>query len=263
MKEEPKVPEEQKDPAGVAEATPVPSVGAAAKPAAVADGASGDAKREDVSASNVQEQLTEKQAAIDSLMAKYEDDINNLRSSLESGAAKREKALNDRLAKMQADYDALATKDMDDAQRAAYEGKQAVKRAEAAEARAAELEESLKVQKAFTDTVNYFRGKGIPDSALDFDNGVEGLAKAAWEYLETKAGLNGKEAKPAAPKKPKMPNAPDVLTDGAGGSAHKDTMADLIKQNQLPGESPEATERRIYDMISSGDLPPTILPVGN
>jgi hypothetical protein len=252
---DPTVPEEQKGQAGVATATPVPSAGATDK--VVAGGASGDAKSGD--ASDAQAKLAEKQTEIDALVQKYEKDLSAQRSSLDSGAAQREKALNERLAKFQADYDALATKDMDDAQRAVYEGRKANERADAAEKRAMELEQSLEDQRAFNNMLNFARSKGIPDYALDFNNGIDGLSRSAWDALEAP----GAKKPVVDQKKTKLPAAPDVLTDGAGGSAHKGTMDELIKAQAFPGEHPEATERRIFDMIARGALPPTILPVGN
>ena len=258
---DPKVPEEQKKPDGVAaEATPAQSIGDAAS-TALAGGASGDAKSE-VNVEKLNKELADKQAEIDRIQQKYEKDIDNLRSSLQADGAKSVKALENRLAQMQADYDAIATKDMDDAQRAVFDRKRAIERAEAAEARNSELETALNEQKQYSDTVNYFRSRGIPDNVLNFEGGVEELAASAWHYLEEKAeGKTSAEAKTKTKKDAKT--APAVLTDGAGAAAHKETMQDVITKYKVDGEHPEATERRIYEMIGNGELPASILPLGN
>src|SRR3990167_537468 len=172
---DPVVPEEQKDQAGVAaKATPEPSAGAADNQSAVAGGASGDAKSGDVPV-DMKAQLAEKEAALEVQRAKYEADINKLRSSLESGAAQRQKAAQDRLTSLQAQLDTLATKDMDDAQRAVYEKNKAIERAEAAESALAEAKQQAEQYQTFQDTVSFFLTKGVPADVLDRDNDIEGL----------------------------------------------------------------------------------------
>lgn len=198
------------------------------------------------------------------LTAKYEADLNKLRSSLDKGKASLEERLTaaqERLAAIEREKDELEVKGMDDAQIAQHRARKAEERAAQLEERLKQAEQARADQETFQQTVNYFRKEGIPDSALDFENGIEGLSASAWKYLSDKA--KGVQPEKKAEAKKKGEAAPEVLTGGEATPARKKTKADVIKEIALPNEHPEATERRLYAGIASGEFPPNILPLGN
>ncbi len=236
---------------GVAPATPAP----AGVPAV--QGTTGATSTDDVA--KLQADLKAKDAELARLTKKFEDDLNKMRSSEQKDKSTAVSALSERIAQAEAERDEAAMRGMDATQRAAYERDRAVERADAAEARAQEAEAARQEQQEFQDTVNFMLQDGVPATALDTKNGMQGLAASGWAYWKKQAAGVATPA-PVAPANSAVP-APDVLVTGQGTPATKKTMEDLIKEYATPGEHPDGTRTRIYEMIANGDLPASILPV--
>lgn len=192
---------------------------------------------------------------VESIRAKYEQDIRNLKSTLQ----KRESQVT---AEWRSKYDQLQKQmhetrmaSMTDEERKRYEAQLQTQEYQSLQERLAELENDRQTASATYEAYEWFLEQGVPASAMKLTEGYEGVTRAGWQYMTSELQrLRQMATNPPQPAKVEpapLKQAPGVVTD-KGTPAQGTTWAALRAQGW--------TDEAIYRAVESGRLSPSIIP---
>ena len=189
------------------------------------------------------------------LKAKYEKDINQLKSSLQRQTAQVEQQWQSKYSDLQRQMHETRMASMTDDERARYERQLESEEFQGLQSRLTELENEKASQAATVNAFSFFLQQGVPADRLNLSEGYDAVVSTGWQYLtEELARLREAAANPQ-PVKPIEPaplkNAPSVITDkGTPGSGT--TWAALRAQY--------GTDEAVYRAVEEGRLPSSVIP---
>jgi len=198
---------------------------------------------------------------VEALRAEYEkklaaaqNDINQVKSSLQSREAAKDKQYKIEQEALRKQLREVQMKGMDENQRKQYEASLATEELQNLQQRVQEAEQRAAETNAMLDAQKFFVSQGVPVTSLVFDQGYDALVNSGWGHLSAELQqLRNQAANPDANKKPVKPlkPAPEVLTDKAPASKGSN-WADLRKRY--------GSEEAVYQLIEAGQLDASILP---
>lgn len=192
---------------------------------------------------------------VEALRARYEQDINKLKSTLQRQTAQVEKEWQSRYTDLQRQLQETRMATMTDEERARYERQLESEEFQSLQSRLAELENERALQAQTVNAYQFFVAQGVPADKLNLAEGYDAVAQAGWQYLtEELSRLRQATANPPQPVSPEpepLPEAPRVVND-KGTPTTGTTWAALRSQ----GWSDEA----IYRAVESGRLPASVIP---
>ena len=226
------------------EVTPGEETGVAEGQEATPGEAVGDADQE---AKRIRE---EKDAEIAKLTEKYERDLSQLKSSLQSGEAARSKAAQERIDTLELELYDLKTRDMDEAQRAQYDRDMLLKDREDLVQRIDELEALRDEDESKRKMAEIFMENGITLDRLDMSGSYEQMFGSGFNALvqDLNELRKGVEA-PGGTPPPETP--PDVDTSPGGTPSSGTSWAELRKIY---------SDEELYQMVEQGRLDGDIIP---
>lgn len=207
---------------------------------------------------SIEEQIqTAVQAESAKLQEKAEQDLSNLRSSLdrryaeaEKGWEQQEKSYRDKLFE-------LETADMDENELLKHQYNLANEQIITLEQAVIDGQTKVRELTSVDGYVRFFADiNGISRADLVMDQGLDAVVQSGWKAVEARmkeleAQAAGEALPPETPPET-PPNAPDVLTDQGGIPTGK-TEAELIKQY--------GSMEEVYRLVEQQLLDPSIIPV--
>lgn len=209
----------------------------------------------------VTEQVTPvaQQPAVDveQIKAKYEKDINSLKSTLQKQTSQVNKEWQDRYNNLQRQMHETRMQTMTAEDREKYERQLQGEEFQNLQSRLAELENERAQQASTVNAFSFFLTQGVPADKLNLAEGYDAVVNAGWQYLtEELAQLRQARSNPQ-PQKPIEPaplkQAPNVITD-------KGTPASGTTWGALRAKY--GTDEAIYRAVEEGRLDPSIIPTG-
>lgn len=192
---------------------------------------------------------------VETLKAKYEKDISQLKSSLQRQTAQVEQQWQSRYSELQKEIHNVRMQGMTDEERARYERQLESEEFQNLQSRLAELENEKAQQAATVGAFTFFTSQGVPADRLNLAEGYDAVVTSGWQYLtEELARLRQLAANPQ-PQKPIEPSplkpAPNVITD-KGTPASGTTWAALRAQY--------GSDEAVYRAVEEGRLPVSMIP---
>lgn len=191
---------------------------------------------------------------VDALRAKYEKDINALKSTLQRQTAQVEKEWQSRYGDLQRQVHEARMKGMTDEERSRYERQIENEEYQGLQSRLAELENERALQAQTVNAYQFFVSQGVPANLLNLAEGYDTVVSAGWQYLTEELSrlrqiATNPQPKPVEPAPLKQ--APGVVTD-KGTPATGTTWSALRKQF--------GSDENIYRAIEEQRLDPSVLP---
>lgn len=194
---------------------------------------------------------------VDALKAKYEKDINAIKSTLQKQTAQVEKEWQSRYTDLQRQVHEARMATMTDEDRARYERQLESEEYQSLQSRLAELEQEKAQQAATVNAFSFFTSQGVPADKLNLAEGYDAVVSTGWQYLtEELARLRQAAANPQPPKPVEpapLKDAPPVVTD-KGMPASGTTWAALRAQY--------GSDEAVYRAVEEGRLPSSVIPTG-
>jgi uncharacterized coiled-coil protein SlyX len=192
---------------------------------------------------------------VDALKAKYEKDLNAMKSTLQRQTAQVEKEWQSRYGELQREMHSIRMQGMTEEERARYERQLESEEFQSLQSRLAELENEKASQAATVNAFGFFINQGVPAEKLNLAEGYDAVVQSGWQYLTEElarlrtAAANPQPVKPIepAPLKP----APSVITD-KGIPASGTTWAALRAQY--------GSDEAVYRAVEEGRLPASVIP---
>jgi hypothetical protein len=215
-----------------------------------------------VDATELERQLEEARKASDDVRQKYEKDMRQMQSSLQSGFSKQQQEWDKERRDWKQRLDEIATKDLDDTERTKYELQRAREQVAEVQAQAAELEakyqnESLKIQYA-----NQFMEMGVNPKSLVLNQGLEELVASGWAQVMEELQTLRSKGQPAtstspAPNAPagRAPQAPNVVTGVSGSPATGASVEKMIEETGKRIGRPDLTEEEFWRLVENQQIP--------
>jgi len=204
----------------------------------------------------VSEEETPEETSVDAeaLMARYERDLSQLKSSLQKRESKLTREWQEREAAYKRQLEELAVQNMDEDERKVYESKRAAREIEDLRARVREAEVQSEQAKASYAAIAFFMDKGVPLEELTIDDDYETLVQSGWDWIETELTRLRSSSKKPPKKKEELPKseAPEVVTT-TGAPPKKPGWDELTKKY--------GSMEEVFRLVEQGDLPPTIIPL--
>jgi uncharacterized membrane protein YccC len=192
---------------------------------------------------------------VEAIKAKYENDLNQLKSSLQRREAQVNADWQKRYGELQKQIHETRMSSMTDEERARYERQLESEEMQNLQNRLSELENEKQQLAAAVNAQSFFIQQGVPADKLNLSEGYDAVVSAGWGYLTGElAQLRAAKAnpQPQAPIEPApLKQAPGVVTDkGTPGSGT--TWAAL--------RATFGTDEAIYRAVEEGRLDPSIIP---
>lgn len=187
-------------------------------------------------------------------LAKYQEDLNKLKSASQRREGELQRTLTQRDAEYKAELEKVRLSTMDDEERKIYEIERNRERVNELQAELDRVNAEREEQAAINNTFAFFLQKGVPANALVNGQGLDALVVSGWDYISNRlAQLEAAAANAPAPKTPPQepPKAPPVTT-GTGTPVGSPTWDDLIKQYGSMDE--------VFNRIEQGRLSRDVLP---
>lgn len=195
-------------------------------------------------------------AEYENKLAKYQTDINQMKSSLQRQTAQVEQQWQSRYSDLQREMHNIRMQGMTDEERARYERQLESEEFQSLQSRLADLENEKAQQVATVNAFSFFVQQGVPADKLNLSEGYDSVVQNGWQYLtEELARLRQAAASPQpqptksepAPLKP----APSVVTD-KGTPAGGTTWTALRAQY--------GSDEAVYRAVEEGRLPSSVIP---
>ena len=189
-------------------------------------------------------------AKLQAQVAKYEQDVRNLKSMADKRLNEAERQYQQRESELRAQLEDLKVAQMDEGSREAYLRELDNKRKMELEQRAAQSSQIQEDYQASLHAIQHFTSLGVPLTELVLNEGYDKLFQSGYAYV------TGQYQKLASgqTKAPEPPKAPEVATKNGSSPANiKPTWADLIKSY--------GSVEAVYRGVETGRLDPTIIPI--
>ncbi len=192
---------------------------------------------------------------VDALKAKYETDINNLKSTLQRREAQVTKEWQERYGSLERQMHETRMASMTEDERARYERQLEAEEFQSLQAKLAEIENEKQTMASTFSAYNFFVQQGVPANLLNLSEGYDAVVSKGWQHLTSElAELRAAKANPQ-PQQPVEPaplkQAPGVVTD-KGTPASGTTWQALIAQF--------GSMESVYRAVEEGRLDPSIIP---
>lgn len=192
---------------------------------------------------------------VEALKAKYEKDINSLKSTLQKQTATVEKEWQSRYNDLRQQMHEVRMSSMTEEDRAKYERQLENEEYQSLQSRLAELEQRDAQQAATVNAFQFFMQQGVPADKLNLAEGYDAVVNAGWQYLiEERNQLKAQLANPPQPKPVEpapLKEAPSVVTD-KGTPASGTTWAALRAQF--------GSDEAVYRAVEEGRLSASVIP---
>ena len=192
---------------------------------------------------------------VEALKAKYEKDINNLKSTLQRQTSQVNKEWQDRYGELQSQLHQTAMKSMTDEERERYERQLESEEFQSLQQKLAQIENEKATMNSTVSAFSFFIEQGVPANKLNLADGYDSVVSAGWGHLTSElATLRQLQANPQ-PQKPvsptPLPTAPGVVTD-KGIPASGTTWQALRAQF--------GNDEAVYRAVEEGQIDPSIIP---
>lgn len=206
--------------------------------------------------SQVETPVQRPEVDVDALRAKYETDINNLKSTLQKREAQVTREWQERYSGLERRLHETAMKSMTEEERARYERQLETEEFQSLQSRLAELENERNTLASTYGAKDFFISQGVPANLLNVSDGYESVVNAGWGYLTKElADLRAARSNPQ-PQQPTQPaplkQAPGVVTD-KGTPASGTTWAALIAEF--------GSMEAVFRAVEEQRLDPSVLPM--
>ena len=205
-----------------------------------------------VGESDVQKRVAE----LEKRLADREQDINKLKSSLQSGYAKKEKEWQQEKGRLEQELEQLRVSRMDETERKKYEADKEQTRLKELADRLSQYQQRESEMEQRTQYVDFFKSQfGIEPEKLQREGTLEDLWNSGWSAVRDELSLSKKELeelKKFKAEKEGEVEPPPVVERPGGTPKVGNTYQDLIKTYGSMG--------RVYSLIEQGQLSPDILP---
>jgi hypothetical protein len=193
---------------------------------------------------------------VEKLVAKYEGDIRNLKSSLQKREAQVSAEWKQRYDAIQNEMQQVRMSKMNEEERKAYEIQLQSEEHKNLQTQLAELQSDRQMTQATLEAYSFFIQQGVPAEKLDLTGGYEAVTRAGWESITNElARYRQSQSAPTQPAKPELsplPTAPSVVTD-KGTPAGGTTWAALV--------AAYGTREAVYRAVEEGRAPASIIPL--
>jgi hypothetical protein len=215
-----------------------------------------------VDATELERQLNEAKAAIAATQSRYEKDLRQMQSSLQSGFSKQQQEWQQERESWRKQVDDIQLKDLDEGERTKYELQRANERLNEVQNRAQELEakyqnESLKIQYA-----NQFIEMGVDPKGLVLGQGLEELVASGWaKVMEELQTLRQSRTQPAAsapsPARPaaNAPQPTNVVTGVSGSPVTGISIEKMIEDVGKRIGRPDLKEEEFWRLVENQQIP--------
>ena len=215
-----------------------------------------------VDATELEKQLEVARKSSDEIKQRYERDMRQMQSSLQSGFSKQQQEWEKERKDWKQRLDEIATKDLDDTERTKYELQRAREQVQEVQAQAAELEaryqnESLKIQYA-----NQFMEMGVNPKGLVLNQGLEELVASGWAQVMEELQTLRSKGQPAtaqtsqtAPVAGRAPQAPNVVTGVGGSPVTGVSIEKMIEETGKRIGRPNLTEEEFWRLVENQQIP--------
>ena len=222
--------------------------------------AESDTTDEEEASPSVEEQVqTAVQTATAEFQAKAEQDLGNLRRSLDQRYAEAEKGWEQQEKSYREKLFELETADMDENELLKHQHNLANEQIVALEQTITDGQAKIRELTTVDTWINFFGENGIPRKELILNQGLEVAVQSGWDAFSKKlkaleAQVAGEAPPSDAPPEtpPKPDDAPEVLTD-LGGIPTGKTWPELIKQY--------GSQEEVFRLVEQQLLDPSIIPV--
>jgi hypothetical protein len=205
--------------------------------------------------SEIKETPAQPPVDVDAIRAKYEQDINNLKSSLQRRESQVSAEWQDRYTKLQKEMHEVRMSTMTEEDRKRYEAQLQTEEYQSLQSRLAELENERQTSTATFEAYQFFLSQGVPPTAMNLTEGYEGVTRAGWGYITDELSrLRQVATNPQPQPKPEpapLKDAPGVVTD-KGIPATGTTWAALVAKY--------GSRETVYRAVEEGRLPASIIP---
>jgi hypothetical protein len=192
----------------------------------------------------------------ESKLAKYEQDIRNMKSTFQSRESQVTKEWQDRYANLERKLHETAMRGMTEDERAKYERQLESEEFQSMRERLAEMESERAMMANTMSAYNFFIQQGVPANLLNLSDGYDAVVNTGWQYLTNElAELRAAKANPQPqPKSEPAPlkQAPGVVTD-KGTPASGTTWAALIAEF--------GSLEAVFRAVEEQRLDPSVLPM--
>ena len=192
---------------------------------------------------------------VEALKAKYEKDINKMKSSLQQQTSRVEQQWQSRYGELQSEMHKIRMQGMTEEERGRYERQLESEEFQSLQSRLTELETEKAQQAETVNAFGFFIQQGVPADKLNLSEGREAVVSAGWQHLTEElarlrqSAANPQPIRPTEP--PPLKQAPDVITDkGTPGSGT--TWTALRTQY--------GTDEAVYRAVEEGRLPASVIP---
>lgn len=185
--------------------------------------------------------------------AKFQQDINNLKSSFQKSEFQLRKEMEEQRKAYDAHVRELTLKSMDAESRKKFEAEELVEKNRNYEAEALAAKQALAEMEQKNQYRDFFVSNGVPLSELATDKDLTTLVNSGWAAWKKKTDdLEKQLAKLQKQGSDDDEVKPPEVSTAKGKPPAKATWADLIKKY--------GTEENVWKLIDLGKLDPAILP---
>jgi Skp family chaperone for outer membrane proteins len=177
-------------------------------------------------------------------LAKSAEDLNRLKSSLQSREAQTAKERDDLRRQMQE----IRMQGMDATQRKEYEAQLQAEEFNSLQSQLEELNRKTQEQQQVFDAFQFFRQRGVPADSLPLNQGYDALVNSGWAWVDERLK---NPAQPQSKEPAPLKSAPSVVTD-------KSAPATGVSWGDLRAKY--GSDENVYSLIEQGVLSPDILP---
>ena len=221
----------------------------AAAPAAQANGDGASTQATTQPSKDVEASIAELQRDI----AKYQKDINSLKSARDKDNAESER----RIKEQRDRYEKQLTALMDDDARAEYETSTREARLQELQEKALNAQTALERQQASNNVFATFTERGVPADVLlkAYAEGPEAMAGLAWEWLFDKANSTPAQQTSSSntqDSEDEATPAPKVVTTTTGTPYSGPSWKELVEEH--------GSEDNVYTLVENGILPADAIP---
>jgi len=204
----------------------------------------------------------EAQRKLEEALAKREQDINNLKSSLQRQMSQREQEWQQQRAQLESELNKARMASLDDDEKKEFQRNLEAEQSSQWRTIAQQKEQELQQLQAAQNYKDFFVAQGVPADNLVTDQGLDALVASGWHGIQK--AMSELKAKVKEYETTHMTSVPTPQNNQADSSQRTPLAAspapagngpnwnDLIKQY--------GSAEEVYKLVEAGDLSPSIIP---